>query len=137
MPNRMSNEMSDGVKKTVSATILGFLGSSLLVGATAFFAKDTIERMNDAVDKVNQADVQREHLQGAIVMLNKDILSLNETVDKTAVILQNYTQLHGKNLSLMSISMARVTEKLINLEEDCDENKEDIAQCQQNQRGDK
>jgi len=108
------------VKKGVSATILSFLGSSIILGVASYFVKDTLDRVNVTINKVNARDVKIAHFEDTMDSLNKQLVKLDATVLRTTTLLDNYTKLHAQNLARMSVSMTRVTEKIINLDKRCD-----------------
>jgi len=108
------------VKKGVSTTILSFLGSSVILGIASYFVKDTLDRVNITIDKVNARDAKMVHFEDTMVNLNNQLIKLDKTVKQTSKVLDNYTRLHAQNLANMTVSMTRVTEKIINLDKRCD-----------------
>ena len=123
--------MAPVVKKAASATILSFLGSSFIFGVAIFLMKDTIDRVNNTVDRVSKNNTQMATLGGSIDTLNIKIDVLNGSVDKTAKILDVYTRDHAKNLSNMTVSMVRVTEKLTSVDRRDEVHEKDIGRCEQ------
>ncbi len=126
-----TDNMAPMVKKAASATILSLLGSTFIMSIAVFLMKDTIDRVNHTIKNVNSHSEQMVGLDGSIILLNTKLDALNTSVTKTSLVLDDYTKNHAKNLSNMTISMVRVTQKLVNLDEKSNDANKDIEECQE------
>ncbi len=127
--------MAPVVQKAASATILSFLGSSFILGIAIFLMKDTMDRVNKTIENVNHHNEQMITLDGSIINLNYKLDDLGKTVIKTANVLEIYTKDQSASISNMSISMVRVTEKLISVDGRCDTHEKDLREHREYVRG--
>jgi len=123
--------MSPKIQKGISVTILSGFLTTFLFSLLAFYFKDTITRVNKTIDKVQTRDVQMVHIEDTINHLNIRLQKLDKSIIKTGDILQDYVKFHGTNLSRMTISMERVTQKLVTLEEDCDDEQAEVSKLRE------
>jgi len=121
--------MPPSVQKGFSATILSFIGSSFILGIVGFYFKDTMVRINHTIDRVNSRDVQMVKLESTMQNLNNKLTTLDRSIDKTTGVLESYIRVHGQNLSNMTVSMTRVTQKLVNIEDRCHRDEKNIDKC--------
>jgi len=108
--------MPEAVKKVASVTILSFFSTSILMGTVGFFLKNTIDKLDTTMDKVNQREVEMATFNTTIIHLGKKLDKLDNTVSKTGTILSNYTKIHASNLSQVTISITKIVDKVDELD---------------------
>ncbi len=126
--------MPEGVKKAASVTILGFISSSVLMGAVGFFLKDTVDKVNITMDRVNAREVEMVRFDTTVKALGEKLDRLDRTVDRTGTVLNNYTRVHSANLSSMTVSITKIVNELGHLKERCANNDKDIEECENQYR---
>jgi chromosome segregation ATPase len=129
--------MPEGIKKAASVTVLGFISSSVLMGAVGFFLKDTVDKVNNTMDRVNEREVEMVRFDTTVHALGEKLDKLDRTVERTGIVLNNYTQMHANNLSNMTISITEIVGEINHLKEKCDENDKDIQECEKTYRSTK
>ncbi len=123
--------MPEAVKKVASVTILSFLSTSILMGTVGFFLKNTIDKLDTTMDKVNEREVEMATFNTTILHLGRKLDKLDSTVERTGVILDNYTKLHASNLSEVTISITKIVDKVGELDRRNDKLDSRIDNCGQ------
>ena len=121
--------MVNNVKKGVSATILSFIGSSFILGIIMFYFKDTMNRIDKTIEKVNQRDVKMVKLEDSVDTLVSRLTKLDDNIDKTGSILKEYTDGYNKNLMDITIAIEKTTQKLSFLDEKCRREDRELQKC--------
>ncbi len=104
--------MPPAIKKGISATILSFLGSSLIMGIVVFFLKDTLDRLNSAVIKSNDHQVQMVKIGSSLNAINVKMDDMKQDLDK---------HIDDNSDSFDSLQMIQVAnhDKIVHLEYRC------------------
>lgn len=126
--------MAPTIQKAASATILSFLGSSFIMGIAIFLMKDTIDRVNTTVDNVNKNNSAVVRLNASIEGLNSKLDRLDTTSSNTQKSLGEYIKAQTTGMTNMSVNIVRVTEKLISITRRCENNEEEIKDCDEKVR---